>query len=379
MVRLSESEKLVLNQAADQLGLPTASWARNELLRAAREYNSNKLNQIQMNFNFQKPNLLSLFCGPGGLDQGFADAGFHTALAFDNDEECINSFRFNHQNSLAYIRDVRELTLAELDKLYGSTFSPIGVIGGPPCQSFSVSNVYQKIDDPRHSLPESYANLLAELNQRNPISFFLFENVMGLLGKKHINRYRLFKNLFQDAGFKIYEKVLDAKYFGVPQERERIFIIGINDELHPGVEWVPPEPEKGLNTVRDAIEGLPEPIFNQRGLDPSTFDVHPNHWCLVPRSDKFGHLKEGEKWGRSFRTLYWDRPSWTVAYGHREVHVHPKGHRRLSVYEAMKLQTFPESYQLTGNMTAQIRLISEAVPVRLAWYVARSIIECLGL
>lgn len=77
--------------------------------------------------------------------------------------------------------------------------------------------------------------------------------------------------------------------------------------------------------------------------------------------------------GRSFRTLSWDKPSWTVAYGHREVHVHPDGHRRLSVYEAMLLQTFPKSYRLTGNISAQIRLVSEAVPVRLAWHIALSI------
>jgi DNA (cytosine-5)-methyltransferase 1 len=127
--------------------------------------------------------------------------------------------------------------------------------------------------------------------------------------------------------------------------------------------------------VKDAIGHLPEPIHNDRGLSADSFAVHPNHWCLVPRSKKFetAKLEQGQAYGRSFRTLSWNEPSWTVAYGHREVHVHPTGKRRLSIYEAMLLQTFPHEYRLMGNMSAQIRLVSEAVPVKMARRVAESI------
>ena len=83
--------------------------------------------------------------------------------------------------------------------------------------------------------------------------------------------------------------------------------------------------------------------------------------------------------GRSFRVLSWNEPSWTVAYGHREVHVHPNGNRRLSIYEAMLLQSFPKSYKLTGNISNQVRLISEAVPPKLAFCIAKSIRSCLGI
>jgi len=373
MVRVSEPEKNLIDGAARSQGMATSSWARRELVRGANR--TLKESSGSYLADPEAPRLLSLFCGPGGLDQGFKDAGFLTELAFDIDQECVNTFALNHPESRAFVRDISRLTVDELDTLYGSTFIPDGVIGGPPCQSFSVSNVHQSDSDPRHKLPESYAALLKALNQRHPISFFLFENVPGLLGKKHLHRYESFKLLFEEAGFQIHETTLDAQYYGVPQERPRILIVGINTQKHPGATWTPPEPEKRIRTVRETIAGLPEPQYNAPGLDPDSFPVHPNHWCLVPRSGKFenGCLEEGQMIGRSFRTLSWDKPSWTVAYGHREVHVHPDGHRRLSVYEAMLLQTFPKSYRLTGNISAQIRLVSEAVPVRLAWHIALSI------
>ncbi len=102
---------------------------------------------------------------------------------------------------------------------------------------------------------------------------------------------------------------------------------------------------------------------------------------MVPRSEKFsnGIMEQGRVIGRGFRVLSWDEPSWTVAYGHREVHIHLNGKRRLSIYEAMLLQSFPESFRLTGNISAQIRLVSEAVSPRLAWHIALSIRDCLGI
>lgn len=385
MIRLSAMEKDLLEEKAEEEGLKLASWARRQLIKAAKSQRSwNVVEEERAAYGKEEAcsqGLLSLFCGPGGLDEGFRQAGFFTAIASDIDSDCVRTFAFNHPDSHYIQADIRELTPAKLDKVAGGVFRPMGVIGGPPCQSFSVSNVHQKDDDPRHNLALAYAALLKKLNKRNPISFFLFENVPGLLGSRHRERYLQFKRQFQLAGFKVYEAALDAKDYGVPQERPRIFIVGINEQLYPDSQWVPPKPIGPPPTVRDTIEGLPEPIFNERGLDPETFPVHPNHWCLVPKSAKFqkANLKEGQMFGRSFRTLRWDAPSWTVAYGHREVHVHPKGHRRLSIYEAMLLQSFPRQYQLVGNMTAQVRLVSEAVPPLLGRRLAESIMECLGI
>jgi DNA (cytosine-5)-methyltransferase 1 len=122
---------------------------------------------------------------------------------------------------------------------------------------------------------------------------------------------------------------------------------------------------------------LPEPVHFSKGLTREDIPFHPNHWCMKPKSDKFttGRMIPGEIMGRSFRVLPWDQPSYTVAYGHREVHVHPSGKRRLSVYEAMRLQGFPEKYELIGTLSDQIRIVSEAV----APPVARAIAEQLKL
>jgi DNA (cytosine-5)-methyltransferase 1 len=384
MVRASDDEKALLERAAELKGLPTSSWARTELLRAARSVEHAQSNIAPIEVRDTRPKLLSLFCGPGGLDEGFKEAGFATKIAFDIDQDCVNTFNRNHGDgkNVANKFDLRDLTPEGIYKLAGDNFAPVGVVGGPPCQSFSVSNVHQSEEDPRHSLPSVYAKLLKKLNKKQPISFFLFENVPGLLGERHRHRYEEFKKQFREAGFNIYENTLNAKNYGVPQERERVFIVGINKKLHPRAEWRWPEPLEQTHTVRETIGALAEPVFNEKGLDPSTIPVHPNHWCMVPRSAKFttaGALPEGGSWGRSFRTLKWDEPSWTVAYGNREVHVHPKGHRRLSMYEAMLLQSFPHHYELVGNISAQTRLVSEAVAPRMAWHLAVAIRRCLDI
>jgi DNA (cytosine-5)-methyltransferase 1 len=385
MVRLSDSEHRHLRSAAKRTTLSLATWARVRLVSSARsESEVAGVVGAAQGRQLQGMTLLSLFCGPGGLDEGFRQAGFNTALAFDVDEECVRTFNANHASvsPVAYRRDIRDLTVSDMDALVGRVLAPVGVVGGPPCQSFSVSNVHQKETDPRHDLALAYARLLQDLNRRNPLSFFVFENVPGLIGAKHKDRYVLFKNLFRDAGFELYERVLDASDHGVPQHRQRIIIVGINRTLHAGATWEWPSVEATRKTVRDAIGHLPPPILNARATDPQKIPLHPNHWCMVPKSKKFttpGALRSGEAWGRSFRTLSWDEPSWTVAYGNREVHVHPCGCRRLSIYEAMLLQSFPTHYVMTGNISAQSRLVSEAVPPRLAWHIATAIRRCLGI
>lgn len=375
-IAVGDEDSRLIEKAASTQELTAAEWARRELLRAAAD-----CAQTQNELRPGLP-LLSLFCGAGGLDEGFRQAGFTTELATDIDKEAIATFRRNHKNARVFPCDVRALTVEKLDTQLGRTVKPVGVLGGPPCQSFSVSNVHQRDDDPRHGLPEAYAALLKDLNLRNPISFFVFENVPGLLGKKHRARYDAFKTLFADTGFDVEDNCLNAQYYGVPQDRERVIIIGINRTLHPDAVLRWPDQEDRIRTVREFIYGLPEPLCSQPGPEASEPPVHPNHRCMVPRSDKFrteNALVEGQACGRSFRTLAWDKPSWTVAYGHREVHVHPAGRRRLSMYEAMLLQSFPTNYQLTGNISAQVRLVSDAVPPRLAWHVAYAIRRSLGI
>ena len=118
-----------------------------------------------------------------------------------------------------------------------SLVHPIGVIGGPPCQAFSTSNVHRAKDDPRLKLPEKYAHILSELNKRFGLDFFVFENVLGLKRKAHTELFADFKRLFEAAGFNVFEGELDAQDFGVAQVRKRLFVVGFNKAKYKKVKF----------------------------------------------------------------------------------------------------------------------------------------------
>ena len=327
--------------------------------------------------------LVSLFCGCGGLDLGFREAGFQPVVAIDKDAMACRTYELNHPGVRVLKQD---LSLSPkgyiLDRLaeLPQERKPVGVIGGPPCQAFSLSNQNGSGHDARANLPENYAAVLKDLAVAFELDFFVFENVLGLRYKKHAELFGVFKKLFSAAGFSIFEGELDAQDFGVPQVRKRIFVVGFNAKKYPHLEYeFPSGTARKKKTVEDAIRDLPKPAYFEYGLLPADIPVHPNHWCMKPRSKKFfnGYLKEGDVKGRPFRVLPWDKPSWTVAYGHREVHIHPSGRRRLSIYEAMLLQGFPPSYTLLGTLSDQVRLVSDAVPPPVAKALAESILEVI--
>lgn len=246
--------------------------------------------------------------------------------------------------------------------------TPRGVVGGSPCQTFSRSNVHFDSSDAKHSLPRQYAAILKTLNARYELDFFVFENVNGINQKKHRETFQEFKLLFEDAGFRLFEGLLDAVNYRVPQNRPRVFVVGLNARKYPARHFdFPNRRARKLPQVRDFIGGLPPPLFFTHSLEPDAIKAqagHPNHWTMNPRSPKFqnGFLLDHRCRGRSFRVLAWDEPSWSVAYGHREIHVHPSGTRRLSIYEAMLLQGFPKRYTLLGNLSQQVSQVSDAIP-----------------
>jgi DNA (cytosine-5)-methyltransferase 1 len=324
--------------------------------------------------------LISLFCGAGGLDLGFEDAGFCVAAAIDRRDFSIRSYNHNRGSVAGYVGDVTKLDAATIDALAGRRIVPVGVIGGPPCQSFSRA-AHSGDDDHRHELPLEFARILDDFNKRSPVEFFAFENVPGLLKDRHSERFSRIIAAFDEAGFAVARTLLNASSFGVAQNRPRLIMVGFNKALFPGLEWQPPEANTPLaKPVKDVIKGLPEPAYWTRDLDRGSITPHPNHWCMTPKSKSFttpGALVPGTARGRSFRTLHWDQPSPTVAYGNREVHVHPDSRRRLSVYEAMLLQGFPPTYELLGSLSDQVTQVSEAVPPPLGRAIADSVKRAL--
>ena len=334
--------------------------------------------------------VLSLFSGAGGLDLGFERAGFQPLLALDSQSVAVETYNYNRRErgAVAHVVDLAtEKPAAIIDRWEqsaGSDTPPVGFVGGPPCQAFSESNVHRIENDPRSLLPLAYAELLRAFNERyeHRLRFFAFENVAGLGYRPHADSLCEILQRFRDAGFEQVEPImLDALDFGVPQRRRRMFIVG----FHPAdsqVKFISPIGDSSVRvTVREAIGRLKNPVPFARKLNPADVGLHPNHWHMNPRSDKFrsGTNEPGHHLGRSFRRLHWDEPSLTVAFGHREVAVHPDGTRRLSILEAMLLQGFPSSYVLRGTLSDQIRLVSDAVPPPLAEALALAVAASLDL
>ena len=328
--------------------------------------------------------VLSLFSGSGGLDLGFKNAGFDPVLAIDINRAAIATYKHNHPDSKVVSMDLATVDPAEILELWvdcAGSVEPVGIVGGPPCQAFSSSNVHQAEDDPRRQLLNNYAKIVEAFTTHYGIHFFALENVPGLLNKKHRVIFENFKEASEAAGFEVSEAILDAGTFGVPQHRKRLVVVGINRERYPDITLDIMEGKYQFPpSIQEILKGLPSPAFCAKNLQPEDIPHHPNHVAMVPRSVKFtdGSLSPGNCNGLSFKVLIWDAPSYTVAYGHNEVHVHPDCARRLSIYEAMRLQGFPHSYQLSGTFTEQVRLVSDAVPPPLAEGIANMIVEALG-
>lgn len=323
----------------------------------------------------KKLKLLSLFCGCGGLDLGFEQAGFTTALAYDRRQDAVSSWNRNRARPVAKVQDIRALTLERLDTDNNGEFRPKGVIGGPPCQGFSVANRHGSSDDPRNDLVRVFFDLALKLNVRSSLNFIVMENVPAIQGLRGDGILTEVTKSLESNGFVARYSVLDAVNFGVPQKRKRLFLVATKEQGGSRAGWLPPKPTRNIMSVRKAIGDLPEPKIFTRGWNPKENPHHENHWCMAPKSVKFsdGTLVEGFTKNRSFKTLWWDRPSYTASYGNREVHIHPSGSRRLSVFEAMILQGFPKSFVLDGSMSSQITQVSEAVPPPFANAIAKSL------
>ena len=318
--------------------------------------------------------LLSLFCGAGGLDLGFTLEGYHIHLAIDYSSAAITTHKHNFPESNALEFDLLDLGvdgLLDLCRKYFDGESSLGIIGGPPCQGFSRGNIKSYSEDPRNKLAVLYVDFIEALKKYYNIKFVVFENVLGIKDAKHITTYEKIIEKFNYLKFTVSSYVLNAIDFGVAQERKRVIIVALNPEFFNELS-LKITPFKRKN-VRDVIFSLPSPSYFSRTISTKEISHHPNHWTMVPKSAKFKDpsLLNGKT--RSFRVIDWDKPSPTIAYGNREIHVHPSKTRRLSIYEAMLLQGFPENFELKGTFSQQVTQVSNAVPPPMAKAIAKAI------
>jgi DNA (cytosine-5)-methyltransferase 1 len=321
-----------------------------------------------------RPKIISLFSGAGGLDWGFRKRGFRIALAIDISAAAIRTHRKNFPRTHSVEADLKKLgpggVLRHALRLIPRG-SAIGVIGGPPCQGFSQANTRRKKSDPRNELPSLYLKIVRRLQRHYRVEFVVFENVLGIRERKNAAVYKSLLQGLKDRGLAVTEKELCALDFGVAQNRRRIVLSALR--IRRGYSAVRPRKRHTCPTVRTAIGKLDPPAFFKRGLRAEDIPVHPNHWTMKPKSPRFRRPHAVSIDGRSFKRLSWSDASPTIAFGNREIHIHPDGKRRLSIYEAMLLQGFPDSFVLEGNLSEQVEQVSNAVPPPLAKSVAAAI------
>ncbi|HEV2618664.1 MAG TPA: DNA cytosine methyltransferase [Acidobacteriaceae bacterium] len=324
------------------------------------------------------PSVVSLFCGAGGLDLGFMQEGFKIRAAFDISPAAIRTHRRNFAGAAGHVADLVALGPAGVQRRILETIPPgtrIGIIGGPPCQGFSRANVNASSSDPRNELPNLYLKIIRRLQQSHSVEFVVFENVLGIRDAKHAEKYKALVRGLRRLNLHVAEQTLCALDFGVPQLRKRIVLAAMaKGAALPDLQ---PRRRPGLKSVREAIGGLEEPAFFVKDIDREAIPEHPNHWTMNPRSARFRGHKAGRP-ARSFKQLSWDRPSPTIAFGNREIHVHPNGRRRLSIFEAMLLQGFPRTFVLEGNLSEQVQQVSNAVPPPLARSIASAFRRALA-
>jgi DNA (cytosine-5)-methyltransferase 1 len=339
---------------------------------------------------------ISLFSGCGGLDLGLHQAGFETVLASDFEPLCAETWRRSMPATPFLVGRIGSLTRADVATQLGGTIGEIDLVaGGPPCPPFSKSRFYRKekpraLDDPNGwETINGYLNMLDWVRPRA----FILENVKGLAYKVHADALATIIERAERLGYKVTTDVLNAANYGVPQIRERCFVVGSLD----GRVTLPQAThssgsESSLLPWVSAGEVLADLDTVENACDEGHFAGGQHHELLrqVPPGDNYLHFTEKRghpspkfKW----RGRYWsfllklspDKPSWTIQ-ARRSNNMGPFHWRNriLRISEIKRLQTFPDSFELAGTNEQQWRQIGNAVPPILAAAVGRSVAAAIG-
>lgn len=320
--------------------------------------------------------VISLFSGAGGLDLGFQKAGFSVVWANEYDKTIWETYEKNHDTFLDK-RDVRNINSDEIPECDG-------IIGGPPCQSWSEAGAGRGIEDSRGKLFYEFIRILKDKKPK----FFVAENVSGKLSDLHKDAVHGILEHFEEAGYNVTVNLVNAANYGVPQDRKRVFYIGFRKDLCVNYQF--PKPLARKITLKEAIYDLKDSAIKAKEHN-KTNGVD----CIVPNHE---YMNGG------FSTIYmsrnrvrvWDEQSFTIQAGGRHAPIHPQApkmifveknkrifapgkeelYRRLTVRECARIQTFPDNFIFYYTDIADgYKMVGNAVPVKLAYYVAKSILD----
>lgn len=336
----------------------------------------------------KKHTVLDLFCGCGGLSLGFEQAGFNVLAGIDVWKDALITYQANHPNSRTMQADLMNLLPEDVEKEIGNSSIDV-IIGGPPCQGFSIAGK-RIIDDERNKLYKSFVRMVEYFKPKA----FVMENVPNILSMGDgIIRESIVKD-FESLGYKVTTKVLLASNYGVPQNRRRAVFVGLSN----GKEFEYPEPKTQIPiTSRDAISDLPEQSLAEGSLYPiepqSKFQQEIrkgstgvyNHditkhteqtqriIALVPDGGNYKdlpkELQDTRKVHIAWTRLNSQRPSITIDTGHFH-HFHYKYNRVPTVRESARFQSFPDTFIFIGNKTSKLKQVGNAVPPMMAKEIA---------
>ena len=330
--------------------------------------------------------LISLFSGAGGLDLGFEKAGFEIAMANEYDKTIWATYEKTHKAPLLK-KDIREIESTDFPDNID------GIIGGPPCQSWSEAGSLRGIDDARGQLFYDYIRILKEKQPK----FFLAENVSGMLANRHSEAVKNIIALFEECGYDVTLNLVNASDYGVAQDRKRVFYIGFRKDLN--IEFDFPKPTtpdiKDKLTFKDIIWDLKDTAI------PALEKNKPNNIIDLAMSNH-------EYFVGSYSTIFmsrntvrnWDQQAFTVQASGRQCQLHPQAptmkkigkndcrfvegkedlYRRLTVRECARVQGFPDDFEfIYNNVDTGYKMIGNAVPVELARIIAYAIKRQLNI
>lgn len=319
-------------------------------------------------------NIVSLFSGCGGLDLGFTQEGFNIIWANEYDKTIWETYELNHPNTYLDRRDIRVIPPSEIPECDG-------IIGGSPCQSWSIAGSKKGIDDPRGQLFWDYIKIVRDKQPK----FFLAENVKGILSPKNKEAFDNILLEFEKIGYHVSYILLNANNYRVPQDRWRVIIVGIRNDL--GKKFIFPNSTYTGLTLNNSIWDLKDeiPVISKDKMTKYHNSIN-NHECA--------DLGYSSQFMTRNRVRDWSNPSFTILASARHIPLHPQAnpmiqiakdkfkfdtnsllpYRRLSVRECARIQTFPDDFVFKyNNIINGYKMVGNAVPVNLARVLAEEI------
>ena len=342
----------------------------------------------------EKPIVIDLFSGCGGLSLGFEMAGFDVKLAIDNWEDALVTYRFNHKHTDTLNADLLNLDPAKVEQDFNLHEVDV-IIGGPPCQGFSVAGK-RIIDDDRNKLYKSFVRFVDHFKPKA----FVMENVPNILSIGNGAVRNAIINDFSALGYNVAYKVLIASDYGVPQNRRRAIFVGLLDG-----DYIFPSPTTEIRvTTKEAISDLPEETINDgegypiapqseyqrlmRGnsstLNNHQATVHTAETkriiAMVPDGCNYKCLPK-EMWSLRKVHIAWTRmdskkPCFTIDTGHNH-HFHYSFNRVPTVRESARIQSFPDNFLFIGGKGSQLKQVGNAVPPLMANEIAKQLLKQL--